>query len=166
MKQQQGFFVLEFLVYLTLFTCIVAATFQLIVTTTLNLRNKKNELSRALNVLTSIDLIVNELAHCSPVFHQMNNDSLVWKSDKKNKDLGITIKKNRIIKNVGLFDLETSSWKTKKSYTLALNIEKLTFEYVYDASKELRLIECSLESGKDATRYSARKTIIVPSRIL
>lgn len=155
----------EFLVYLCVFSCISICLMQFIVNSVMQLRSYRVELNHTLHLLTALDLIAQEIAHAPALktqWHATERNSIIWHSTVQNKDICLCIMDKKLVRIKGNYRPNSHTWKSKKTNVLVDNVEDFILDYQWGVQthEQLNLITCSIVGFVNKNKlYTACRSI-------
>lgn len=168
----KGFFMIEFLIYLCIFSCISLFLMNFVVIITNGMKKERTELQRTLSFLTGLDLVIHELTTVKAdksSWIVAEPHCLIWHSLAQNNDRGICIIDNKLVCIQGHYKLHEKQWGTKVTNIIAHNIKSFVFEYCWEKDKnyeQLKEITCHLTGSLLKNDYKAHRTIVLENRYL
>jgi len=137
--ERRGLTIIEFLVYLVLFTLISTMTASWIAHLWTSFMKQSKERVSLINMYTAHDCLVRDIVNCSGIIHcsarslilQEANGAVEWALENK-----------RLTRTQGAYDINNQEWKKKTKNIIAPVIEKTLF------NKENHVISFSLQQGK------------------
>lgn len=153
---KNGFTLIEFIIYLMLFSIIVLLTSQWLVLSVGPLQKNNNILRDIVSLHTAHDVFMRDMISAPSHIDQWlerNSDLLIWR--KNSTHIGWQIKNNRLIRISGNYD--GSQWHKKTQSLIAHNLDAVfTLHIVQD---HVDLIQCDLATKKDNQKV---RVIAVP----
>jgi type II secretory pathway component PulJ len=168
----KGFFLMEFLVYLSIFSCISILLMHFVVHTTLYVKTQNSELQHSLTFLTALDLATHELekSGCEKkLWHKTDKDCVIWHSLAQKKDIGLSLIDKKLVRITGTYLPRENRWKSKTTNVIADSIKDFSLEYQWenDPEEHLVLIHCSITGIVDKKKdYTVFKSITMHNRYL
>jgi DNA-binding Xre family transcriptional regulator len=127
---KKGFFIVEFLVYLVLFTSIMFLLMQLVVSKSSALKLLQDNGNKKIELLATLDSIARILEHAPGelLAYKVNEpDQLIWHCKKDSKDKGFAVQKNVLYFMQGAYNEEYGNWKHKRQTRLMNDLEEISF---------------------------------------
>ncbi len=155
-KYRHGFSLIEFMVYLIAFSCIITLAFHTLVVVTQKMRSSSKQIHTTMQLLVALDSISFELAqapHEKNNWHMLEKSCCVWHSNLHKKDIGFYLTDKKVVKTRGVYCPQTKKWLSKVSNIVAENIDDCAFEYESTKNKSIRTLVCTLSTqGRNFTR--------------
>lgn len=127
--RQSGFFLIEFLIYLCLFSCISVFLMHFIVTSTFVLRSQSINMQRTMHFLTALDLMHREIVTNSSAAQERwlktDKDCLIWHSQRQDKDCAFCLKDKKLVHIKGKYEPKKRSGFQKKPKLLLIILKTL-----------------------------------------
>lgn len=173
MNARVGFFVLEFLVYFLLFSCLSSFLMHFVVSSSLRLKRESERVISITSLLTALDYVTNEIQRAPSdlrLWKKQEPSMIVWHSNGNNNDIGIARTKDRIWRIEGSYSTFKDTWVQKKKSLLATHIKEINFSYQHytvQGKKQVSVVDCSLKgllSSHD--EYDVSKSVFLENRML
>lgn len=170
--RNNGFFMIEFLVYLFLFSLISSFLMHFVVHATRCMRSQSTDLQRTLNFLTALDLVAHELEAADAEKKQWlktDKSSLIWYSLPRQKDVCICVIDKKLTRIIGKYIPLQNVWSSKVTNVLTENVEDFTLDYEWDQSphEQLSIINYSLTGFlTDKKKYRTSRSVAIKNRYL
>ena len=169
-----GFFMVEFLVYFFLCTCLAYCVVHFIVASSLHMCREHKRIGAITELLTALDYcgLTLENAPCDKkLWKKMECSCLIWHDNDAKSDKGIYLVNDKLICVQGTYSLFKEAWITKKKTTVAKHIKSVEFKWHEDKvanKKNIRSLECVLkgELPYQEKEYTVRKSVALENRIL
>lgn len=134
MKQSYGFFVLEFMIYLLLFSLLAVFLLYFMLRTTLFLKERSAEFNKEIFLYRTLDIMSNSIQKAPAHKHAykcLRPDTLIWQDPHTNMDVGF-IKNNKGLWYVkGNFNPVDQRWDRKRSSLIIKGLKEVVFDYSY-----------------------------------
>jgi type II secretory pathway component PulJ len=172
MRKSDGFFIIEFLVYLCLFSCLSILLMHFVVKSTFALRSHNTKMQRTLHLLTALDLMHHEFINKSSApkgsWLKTDKDCVIWHSTQQDKDLAFCVKNKKLVRITGHYVPKKKSWSSKTTHLLVNNVEDFSLAYQWDGSGEqLDFITIGLTGMlPDKKNYTLSRSIAIYNRML
>jgi len=155
--RRHGFSLIEFMVYLVAFSCLISLTLQALVRVTYKARTDSLIAQKRLQLFTAVDVMAFEMAqapHKKNRWHSAEKDRCIWHSNLHKKDIGYAVVDKKLVKISGVYSPQTQKWISKVTTPLAEAIDSCLFEFEWGtvlASSQLQTIQCNLISKQLST---------------
>ena len=173
MNVRSGFFVVEFLMYFLLFSCLSSFLMHFVVSSSLRLKRASERTISVTSLLTALDCVATELQQAPSdvrLWKKKEPSLVVWHADMRNSDVGIALVKDRVWRIEGSYSLFKDAWVKKKKSLLATHIKELNFsyqQYAVHGKKQIGVIDCSLKGLLSTTdEYAVSKSVLLENRML
>ncbi len=169
--KKNGFFIIEFMIYLTIFGIVSIFFMQAAMQVVGGLKKESRQIQKELMCLNALNAIRYELENADAdkkQWHKLEKNCVLWHSPKDSKDYCITIQDNKLVYITGTYFPHQNVWGSKRTNIIIDDIQSLTFHYHYNASKQmLTLITNSITADVGlSSPFSAEQTICFNNRYL
>lgn len=167
MKLKSGFFLLEFLVYFSLFSLVSVLLMQFIVTKTIWLSEFTSKQQKQMQLYSALDVFERELKKAPDAKKEwiIKSDSIIWHDVNEKCDIGWCVQNNAFYKIKGTFDIKEEVWKQSHRFLLSDWVNNVTFvvhEKKIGKKERVDAVTCTIRSGN----RSILKYISMDNRVI
>ena len=151
---REGFSLIEFMVYLISFSCIITMALHSIVVVTQKARSSSASARHSMQLFTALDVIAFEIAQAPSAknkWYKADPSLCIWHSNFHKKDIGFCLRDKKLLKISGVYSIQTNKWTSKVSNMLAENVDVCSFNYEWLAPEQIKAVACHLSSKACST---------------
>lgn len=158
---KKGFFLLEFLLYLGLFSFISLVLMQFVVRTTLRLTTENAQINYFVKYSAALDALMYELQKAptnAALWKEQSASAAVWPCVQDDLDKGFMLVGSKLIFYKGNYHQKKEDWGKKAQSLLADGIARVAFTY-NQQNGVLKTITVALHADKEHGNYLLERTI-------
>lgn len=153
-----GFSLIEFMVYLIAFSCIITVALHALVGITQKARSNSLNVHKTMQLFTALDCMAFELAQAPAAknkWYKTENQECIWHSNLHKKDISYCCVDKKLVRIRGVYSMQKNSWLSKVSTTIVDALDSCLFDYEWSAlplSNRLKSVQCDLVTKSCSTK--------------
>lgn len=139
MGMKHGFFLIDFLIYFSLFTLILWLLTTLVATSSVRLQQLVHIHNNLIQIMSADTIIKRILYTCpssSSAWHVKSSSTLIWRQEDADCGLWYDANKNALMYCTGNYNAAMHTWRYKSKKVVATEVKDLFFEYTQSNDKQ------------------------------